>query len=254
MKQLTTTVLLALGLMLSQAGCSSSKPKPGMASRAQVLMIAGIEALEKKEYAMALRVLQDAAKLEPKNPEIYSNMGVALVGKEEPALAEESFKKAIQLNNEFNDARLNLGVLYIRQKRYPEAERILREAAKDLAYEKGDQVAYQLALLYLELNRPLLAEQQLKIAVRENVTLCPAWFRLGVIQKERGDYVEAAKSLSGSVKGACFKNPQAHYEIASLYIKANEIPMARKKLLEIIQLFPSSDWAKKSEVTLNMIR
>lgn len=254
MKQLTTTVLLALALMLTQAGCSSSKPNPGQASRAQVLMIAGIEALEKKEYAAALRVLQDAAKLEPNNPDIYSNMGVALVGKEEPARAEESFKKAIQLDKNFNDARLNLGILYLRQKRYPESERILREAAKDLAYGKGDQVAYQLAVLYLELNRPLLAEQQLKIAVRENATFCPAWYRLGVIQKERGDYIEAAKSLAGSVKGVCFKNPAAHYEIASLYLKANETQMARKKLLEIIQLFPSSDWAKKSEVTLNMIR
>jgi Tfp pilus assembly protein PilF len=254
MKQFAILVLPALTLLFAFAGCSSSKPDSEKANRAQVLMIAGIESLEKREYAAALRVLQDASKLEPKNPELFSNMGVAYMGKEEPNRAEESFKKALSLDKDFNDARLNLGVLYIRQKRYPEAEQTLRAAAKDLAYDKGFQVAFQLANLYLELNRPLLAEQQLKVAVRENPSFCPAWFRLGLIQKERGDYLEAAKSLSTSLKGICYKNPQAHYEIASLYIKANEVPIARKKLLEIIQLFPSSEWAEKSEITLNMIR
>lgn len=240
-------------LALFAAGCAS-KPSKNTASKAQVLMLAGVEALERKEYSTALRAFLDAAKMEPKSPELWSNIGVAYVGKEEPARAEEAFKRALKLDDSYNDARLNLGVLYLQQKRYPESERYLREAAKDLAYDKLDQVAFQLAVVYLDLNRPLLAEQQLKIAVRENAGYCPAWYRLGVIQKERGDYSEAARSLAGSVRGVCYKNPQAHYEIASLYLKANDVPQARKKLLEVIQLFPSSDWAKKSEATLNMIR
>lgn len=248
MKHLTAMALLAL----FAAGCATTKNKD--AARAKALMSSGVDSLEHKDYSGALRSLLEATKYTPKDPDLWSNIGVAYVGKEDPAKAEEMFKKALSLNPKYNDAHLNLGVLYSQQKRYPEAERELREAAQDPAYFRLDQVAYQLASLYTALNRPLLAERQLKIAVRENPAYCPAWFRLGLMQKERGDYAEAAKSLSSSVTGTCFKNPQAHYEIASLYLKANEVPKAKKKLLEVIQLFPSSDWAKKSEATLNMIR
>ncbi len=217
-------------------------------------MLAGVEALERKEYSAALRSFLDASKAQPNSPEIWSNIGVAYVGKDEPMLAEDSFKKALEVDKDYNDARLNLGVLLSRQKRYPEAERYLREASKYLAYDKLDQVAYFLAVIYQDLNRPLLAEQQLKIALRENSGYCAAWHRLGMIQKERGDYADAARSLAGSVRGICYKNPQAHYEIAALYLKAKDTDLAKKKLLEVIQLFPSSEWAKKSEATLNMIR
>lgn len=185
---------------------------------------------------------------------IWTDLGIAYAGKQENARAEEAWKKALSLDPNYNDARLNLGIYYIGLKRYPEAEKILREAAKDIAYVKRHQVAYQLAVMYLQLGKPLLAEQQLKIAVKENATYCPAWLKLGLLQKERGDYSEAAESLKGSVMGTCYKNPQAHYEIATLYLKARETQLAKTKLLEIIQLFPTSEWASKAEATLSMIR
>jgi len=236
-------------------GCSSSPSNFSKdETRASVHAQAGLESLERKEYSQALRSLIEATKYTPKAANLWSNIGVAYVGKQELARAEDAWKKALQLDGSFSDARFNLGILYANQKRFPEAERMLIEVAKDLTYPKLDQVAYRRAQIYLELKRPLLAEQQLKIAVRENTTFCPAWFQLGLIQKERGEYAEAAQSFNGSVMGTCFKNPMAHYEIAQLYLKAKDLPQAKSKLLEVIQLFPASEWAKKSEATLNMIR
>ncbi len=239
---------------LAVVGCSGA-PAPNLNERrSEVLAEAGVDALEHKDYTAALRTLTEAAKYSPKSPAIWTNIGIAYMGKGEVERAEETWKKVLLLDHNHNDARLNLGILYMEKRRYPESERMLKEAAKELSYTKLHQVAYQLALLYLSQKKPLLAEQQLKIAVRENSTYCPAWLRLGLLQKERGDYSEAAQSLKGSVMGTCYKNPQAHYEIATLYLKAQEFKLAKTKLLEIIQLFPTSEWASKSEATLNMIR
>lgn len=238
--------------LLTLAGCSSNQPSKDE-TRASVHLQSGVEALHKGDYSKALRSLNEAAKFDPKLPEVWSNLGVAYAGKSDHVKAEESWKKALAVDPKYHDARLNLGILYTRLKRYPEAERLLMEAAKDLTYDKLHQVAYRRAIIYLRLNRPLLAEQQLKNSVRENKTFCPAWFRLGLIQKERGDYAEAAESFNGSVAGTCYKNPEAHYEIAQLFLKANDLKQARSKFLEVIQLFPSSDWAQKSEATLNAL-
>jgi len=256
MKQLLLSVryfpcfILAAALLIYS--CASNQPSKNE-NRGAVHLQTGVEALGRKDYSRALRAFIEASNLTPKVPEVWSNMGVAYAGKGDVAKAEESWKKALSVAPTHHDARLNLGILYTNQKRYSEAERVFMEAAKDLTYDKLHRIAYRRAIIYLRLDRPLLAEQQLKLAVKEDRTYCSAWFQLGLLQKERGDYLEAAESFQGSVLGTCFKNPQAHYEIAQLLLKANDTTQARTKFLEVIQLFPSSDWAKKSEATLNAL-
>jgi Tfp pilus assembly protein PilF len=214
----------------------------------------GVNALQRKAYTEALRSLLQANKYDPKSAPVWTNLGVAYAGKAELAKAEESWRKALQVDPKFNDARLNLGMLYMSNRHFPEAERILKEASKDLAYGHADQVAMQLVNLYTLQNKPLLAEEQLKVAVRGNAGNCEAWTRLGLMQKERGDYAEAVQSMKGATTGTCYKNPQAHYELATIYLKTHDVPQAKEKLLEVIQLFPKSEWAVRSESTLNMIR
>lgn len=242
--------------LLWLAGCASQGPQAPSANerRADVYLESGIDSLERRDYTAALRAFNNALTYNSKSPLIWNNLGIAYMGKGEPQKAEESWKKALSVDSSFNDARLNLGIFYFQKKRYPEAERTLKETTKDLAYQKAHQAYYQLGLMYLTLKKPLLAEQQFKLSVKENSVYCPAWMQLGLLQKERGDITEAAQSLKNSVMGTCFKNPQAHYEIAALYLKANETHLAKTKLLEIIQLFPTSEWASRSEATLNMIR
>lgn len=247
--------LLLCAISVVAAGCASEPTGMSLNERrTDVLLQAVSDALERKDYSGALKDLNQAVKYSPKSPMVWSNFGIAYVGKGEPARGEESWKKALQFDPTFNDARLNLGIFYIQNKRYPEAERVLREASKDLSYTNLHLIAYNLGAMYLVLHKPLMAEQQFKIAVKENRAYCPAWMQLGLLQKERGDYAQAAKSFEGSVMGTCYKNPKAHYEIATLYLKAQETALAKTKLLEIIQLFPTSEWAKRASNTLQMIR
>lgn len=246
--------LWSIGAMLV-SGCASAPHRESTNERrADALLLAGMDSLERRNYTEALASLMEANRFNPKNADIWTDLGVAYAGKKDLAKAEESWRKALQVDPHHSDARLNLGMLYASAKHYREAEYQFKEAQKEVTYRSLDQVAYQLAELYLAENKPLLAEQQLKTATRENANNCAAWQKLGFIQEGRGDYTEATQSFKGATGGICYKNPRAQYELATLLLKGQQIPQAKAKLLEIIQHFPSSEWASKSEETLNMIR
>lgn len=242
---------LSFGLL---AACASSNTQSLQEKKGDIFLGAGTDALMNGRYTEALGSLQEAVKLMPDSPNAWNNLGLAYAGKGELGRAEESWKKALSVDNKWSDARANLGALYVKQKKFTQAEKELKEVLKDLVYVNTAQVHYNLSLIYGETRKRVQEEQQLRLAVQVNDGFCPAWFRLGLIEKERGQYDQAATSFANSVKGICFKNPQAHYEISTLYIKAKDNARAKSKLLEIIQLFPQSDWARKAEITLNMIR
>ncbi|MGE3261203.1 MAG: tetratricopeptide repeat protein [Bacteriovoracia bacterium] len=249
MKQLFT--LCAIALLLASCATGGSKLKE---KQSDIYFSAGVESLQRGDYTDALRALKESVKLNPKSAEGWSNLGLAYAGKKEFARAESSWKKTLDVDSSFTDAHLNLGALYMEQKRYPLAEQELRAAMKDLTYGKSSQVKFNLGLLYSKQGKNLLAQQYFKLAVKEDDGFCPAWFQLAQIQKSQDNLDEAASSYKKSLTGPCFNNPRAHYELGEIYLKAKEPALAKSKLLEIIQFFPSTDWARKAEITLNTIR
>lgn len=246
-------LLLCVFLAATLSACATTAPDQS-ARKGQLYMDNGTQALIEGRYGDALTSLSQAVKFLPKNASIWNNLGLAFLNKDEPKRAEEAWKKTLALDSSFTDAHTNLGALYLQQKRYKEAEYEFKEAGKDLSYLKMHQVNFNLALLYLQQRKNLNAEQQLKLAVQAEPGFCAAWYKLGQLQKERGEFSTATDSIKKSVSGPCFNNPEIHFEISSLLLKQREYAPAKSKLLEIIQLFPQSDWAKKAEITLNMMR
>jgi Tfp pilus assembly protein PilF len=244
-------MLCGMALLLASCATGSSKLKE---KQGDIYLTAGVEALGSGDYTQALSSLKEAVKLNPKAAEAWSNLGLAYAGKSDFVHAEGCFRKALDVNAEFSDARLNLGALYLQQKKYPLAEKELKEVLKDLAYPRTAQAKYNLGLVYRAQGKMIPAQQYFKLAVTEDESYCPAWFSLGEIQRDHGNLAEATKSFLNSIKGTCFRNPRAHYELSNLYLRAKENALAKSKLLEIIQFFPQTEWAQKAELTLNMIR
>lgn len=247
-------ILLCIVAAACLNGCASSNSSSLNEKRADVFLDAGVDAILNNNFSQAISSLTEAVKYNPKSESAWNNLGIAYANINQNIKAEESWKKALKVNSEFTDAKANLGAFYIKTKKYAEAEKILKECLEDLGYQKTFQVNYNLGLVYLEQRKVLTAEQQFKLSVQNYEGYCPAWLRLGMLQKSKGDFADAEESLKKGVSGTCFNNPEAHYEISSLYIKQREVNKAKAKLIEIIQIFPKSEWAKKAELTLNMIR
>jgi Flp pilus assembly protein TadD len=83
---------------------------------------------EKPEEAIA--AYQEAARLEPRDPEPHLSAGALLEKQGQNAAAEQEYKQALTLDSHSPDAVAGLVNLYLRQKQYAEAESLLRKLAE----------------------------------------------------------------------------------------------------------------------------
>ena len=97
----------------------------------------GVEAMEGKRWEDARRFFEEALRIEPDLKEVranleamYWNMGVDLASKGREREAIEAFREAIRLNPDLKEAYLQIGVLHLKLKEYPEAISSFREALR----------------------------------------------------------------------------------------------------------------------------
>jgi Flp pilus assembly protein TadD len=92
------------------------------------------EAMKQQDWRNAVTHLDRAVAIYPKYVEAYSNLGAAYQHLGDAAQERQALQKAIDLDAHFAPALMNLGMLSIVEKKYPEAEDLLgRGSAADPA-------------------------------------------------------------------------------------------------------------------------
>ncbi len=141
--------------------------------------------LEKDHPAEAVAAYQEAAVLEPRDPEPAVSAGIVLERQGDLAAAEKEFHRALELNPRSNEALAGLVNVYSRAQRLPEAEQALRD------YLKLDAAN---ATARLQLGRVLAAEGRADEAAAELQQLLQAAPDDPAVQRELADlYVKAGK-------------------------------------------------------------
>lgn len=142
-------------------------------------LIAKAEGAQRKgDFAQAEKMLVKAASLEPKNPKIYSKLGIIYLEKGENwDEAEQSFKQAIKHDSGNGYAHNNLGlVLYNKEK--------FSAAASE--YEKAIQIDEKIASRHINLGLAYMS-------MRQFVKAESAFKRAAKIDPGNNDYKELAK-------------------------------------------------------------
>lgn len=85
--------------------------------------------MSKESWKDAIPKLQRAVTIYPKYVDAYTDLGVVYSRLGQWDLERESLNKALGINDHFAPALLNLGMLEIREKHYPEAEGLLQKAS-----------------------------------------------------------------------------------------------------------------------------
>lgn len=112
--------------------------------------------------------------------------------------AEKYARRALQVNEQFREAKNTLGQIYILEKKYPEAINILEPLTKDPAFESSFLAWGNLGWAQVLAGRVDQGIESLKSSITEP-RFCVGHYRLGIAYEKKGDFAAAEASLTNAV-------------------------------------------------------
>ena len=183
---------------------------------ASVYNMLGLCYTQRNELQLANQVFRKAVQLEPESIEFRNNLGANHLAQNQISDAIEQFQVVIKHKPQNVGALFNLGVAELRDNRWQEAQSHLHRAW--LLAPTDPQIAVQLIELYLRLEKPDLAENVLEKA-KPVISGDPAvQFTLGVVFA-RNRRVETARAL---IRSASQSIPDIGDRILALAIEHYE--------------------------------
>ena len=140
-----------------------------------------------------LNEIEAKIRIYPGYADLTNQMGILLMKGGDLKDAKRHFLKALQLNPDYQEARLNLGFLYIGERRWKEVEEVfLSESGRN---RKNGFLQHVLGLCYLRIAKRQEAEVQIRKAIR----LCPSYREF---YPKRGAWRKGAGHLSQEAEKA----------------------------------------------------
>jgi type IV pilus assembly protein PilF len=225
------------------AACASTSHTQTMSAtdKARLLIEYSNGAILDHDPITALGTLFQAEKLDPLLPELHHSKALAYYAKKDMVNAEKSAEKAIELKPDYSDALNTLGRIYIDLGKNKQAEAVLLQAIKNPLYREAYKSQTNLGILYYRTERLEAANKVLNEAVEGEPNLsCVAHYYLGHIQLMQQSLDKAIKSYEKASQKYCGAFAEAHLALGVAYERTKDFGRARKKLVEVQQLYPDT--------------
>ena len=159
---------------------------------------AGILLEKQNNLDAAAREYQAAAEIDPKSPVALSGLVNVYTRQKKYLEAEAMLRKLLTVDPQNNNARVQLGRVLAEQGKTDEAA---KELEAGLQAQPGDpHVALELGSLYAKANKYPEAEQQFRIAVEKMPGEVEAHYELGLVLMHEKKYSDAQRELLLTVK------------------------------------------------------
>lgn len=250
MKISTLFILISLFIF----GCASTD-KVAQKNKAQLHLQLGTSHYLNGKFPQALRELMEAERLDPDDAIIQNNLGLAFMVRDKMDDAEKRFKRAIELRKNYTDARNNLGRLYIDVGLYSKAVAELEIAASDLTYEQPEKSWSNLGQAYFLAKQYPKAKLALQNSLNDRRESCFTMNFYGRTLFELQNFKEAADSFDKAIQ-YCEKNnfDEPYFYSALSFYKLGQVEKSRARLNEMVDLYPSSRYAKQAHEMLETLK
>ena len=225
--------LLSLLILITLISCSAKQEK-AKEEEWRYLYDLGMSSFYAKNYSEAIAYLYKASKIAPKEPKIWNALGITYMEVGEYKKAEEAFKRALESDPSFTEARMNLGVLYRKMKNYREAVRYLEEAVSDETFDKKHLAFFHLAKVYKEMGEKESYIKNLRKATAYNPLFLEAQLELGSAYMDEKRYEDAEK-LYMSLLANNFKNPEIYLSLAKVYYETGRFGKAKEAVRLVLE-------------------
>jgi len=188
--------LVAAGALLT-IGCAG--PSAEKKKEASARMQMGLTYLEQRNTPAAMRELTAASELDPDNPEVDMSLGLAYQSRGDLGMAEKYLRSAVRKKPDYADAHNNLGIVLSHLGRGDEAIREFEAAASNVLYQTPEMAYYNLGEEYRRRKDLGKAEEMYRRSIAVNERFADSYIRLALIQGDRGQWAEAARTLEACV-------------------------------------------------------
>jgi len=222
----------ALVALLAVPGLAQSPPD------AELRFSTGVMHLREGRVDLALEEFKRAAKEDPKNPYIQNGLGLACAAKGEWKDAIAAFRKALELNPYYVDAKNALGYALIMSGDREGGKKELVAAFSDAMNPAPEISAHNLGRAYLEEKNYAEAVNWLRTSLNRNRAYSDAYLLLAETLVA-SDQVEAAVvELEKGVKQVP-ADAGLQLGLGKAYYKVGRFSDARARLEEALQLDPA---------------
>jgi len=204
-------------------------------------------------YPEAEKMLGDAQRLEPNNPQVHYYFGVVHFSEGDLAEAEKSLLESLRLNKHNPDAHNVLGLVYKQKGDYQRALSEYQIALEDPTYPIKESVFLNVALCLDEMGKTEDAISKLRTAVEINPKYYPAHYELAKLL-DRQDQTREAIAEYEVAAPMYASDPTWHYRLGLAYFRDRNLELAREHLTKVISGLPGSEKAVKAREYLDLMK
>jgi tetratricopeptide (TPR) repeat protein len=186
----------------------------------------------------AIAAFQEAARLDPKNPEPHLEAGALLEKQQKTADAEKEFQAALAIAPDSSDALIALSNMYMREKRFDEAQASLKKLAALHPNDAGThfQLGRMLAIAGKNEDGAVEMEAGLKLDPADS----RARRDLADMKAESGKYDEAAQTYAALLSSDP-DNADLHFGLGRMLLKQRKFAEAEQELIKAVKLKPGGE-------------
>ena len=186
-----------------------------------------------------LQKLLEAAKLDPKNADIYQQTALVFRSLGDYPLSLKYFRKALELKPDFPEATNNMGTVYLLMGDWPKAISCFKKAAEDITYQTPHYAYNNLGLAYFNMGDYEKAIQNYEMSIRLSRSYAFAYVNLAKVYEAKGDLSEAEVNYREAVLYRP-RDSQVLLGLAELLIKEEKTKEAKETLIKVIKEDPRS--------------
>ncbi|MFG6137949.1 type IV pilus biogenesis/stability protein PilW [Halomonas sp. B23F22_10] len=201
-RQLSVTVVLASALWLTGCATQPGATTPAAESGDPVAAYTrlGTAYLERNNLPRALSALDRALEIDADAPEALQAMAIVYQRQGEDALADETFRRALDADPDLTRARNNYAAFLYDQGRIREACHQLEQAAADTQYANRAQLFTNLGQCQRRLGDAEAARRSLQRAQSIDPRRADSYLRLAQLEVDQGRYAIAEQQLESYLR------------------------------------------------------
>jgi len=243
-----------IALLLALVGCVTTGGAPPVNNKkmAEGYFQKGVAHFQEKNYELASVEFNRAIQTDSSYKLPYYYLGVLndTQGKLDEAI--KYYKEAISLDPEFSEAYNGLGVVYVKQEKWQEALKSFNKALENKLYTTPHIPYLNMGDMYMTQKKYEKAVEAYRESKRyANLELTN--YKLGTALFEAGQVKEAIKEFQEGV-GIAPQNAYLRYSLAVALLKDGNKKSAIVEFKKVTELAPGSDLAQKANDYIKTLR